>query len=74
MMIYRPAALGNGGQYYFMEYSLNKFGYQGRATGQREVELTEWTKESKGSTVTPYALVDPDSATTYAIKVLLLPW
>ena len=68
-MCYRPAPLGNGGQYYYIERSFAKFGYKGKKNGQEEVELSEWKKESKGSSITPYALVDIKTGTTYAIKV-----
>ncbi|XP_019861326.1 PREDICTED: uncharacterized protein LOC109589734 [Amphimedon queenslandica] len=69
---YRPAPLGNGGQYFYIEHSLKKFGYKGKSNGQGEVEITDWKKESKGSSITPYALVDVETGTAYGIKVLIV--
>ena len=68
-MCYRPALFGNSSQYYYLERSINEFGYKAKKVSQSEYELTDWKKESKGSSITPYALVDLTSGTMFAVKV-----
>ena len=44
-------------------------GYKAKIAGQKEYEISDWKKESKGSSIIPYALVDVETATMFGVKV-----
>ena len=67
LVCYRPAVNGNATNIYYVSTKQKRIGYEAKSVDQFVID--EWNKEGDGTTITPYALVDMETAAMYGIKV-----
>lgn len=72
VLCYRPAPNDNGSSiFYLRESEFETAAYKAKKSGVKEQELTSFRKESKGSKIELFAIVDLDNQHTFALKVAI---
>ncbi len=67
LVCYRPALNDNATNIYYVTTNQKRIGYEAKSADQFVID--KWKREGNGTTITPYALVDMETATMYGIKV-----